>query len=210
MAVIDEVDEKIKIYREKIAHALELREEVESLTKTISQTEEMIKCECAEFNALKKEEVITIRIGDLLEEISELTDININELETKITVVNGIYTKNVKDIPNNLIKGNIPFVSYLNIHDKAGKKILCEEVSIFDNLEEIEADGENLLSHCTLEKGCGARKVLVINKDVENIICHFKLEALDFENYKDNYLLPRALRNCLEYETKEKGRQYTR
>lgn len=206
MAVIEELDEKIRFYHEKLEEAKELRKETERLNAEIIKNEDKIKSEYRQISKLKKEEILAIKLGDLIKQIAWILDVDEKELETKLTVKSSIYDKTEDTLPRYLFEEDTLFPSYLNIKQKEGKSILNEEVFIFSNLGEIENDGKSLLSHCDFVQGCGTSYSLVINENIDDIICHFKLETIDYENYK-NYLLPDAIRGCIE---KQEGKQYAK
>ena len=202
MEVIEELDEKIKVYHDKLKRIKKLREDANALNQEKQNTEDEIKIECENIKNLKQEEIIDIQLSDLLNQIATNLGISVNDLDVIITVKQGIYDLELKSLPSNVS------LSCLNISLRDGKNILCEEISMFNDLEEIENDGKSLLNHCILEPSINARHSLIIKENIDDIICHFKLEAIDYENYRENYILPDAIRKCLLNSEKEKGKQY--
>lgn len=201
MVVMNELDEKIKFYQDKKEHTQKLRKDVNKLKEEIVNAENEIETQSRIFIDLKNEEIGSVKFGDLLEKISEWSKIDLCALDSRIIVLHGIYADAKEDVlryqNNNFNQKD----SILNIKVKNGPVICNKELSMFHNLEEIQADGISLLDHCSLIPTICSRSDLVVSENIKDIICNFKLEAVDYNNYKEDsfgQMLPDVIRECLK------------
>ena len=137
-----------------------------------------------------KEEIISITFENLLEELSQVTGIDIDEMEFSLeflpNFIYGIHEK--KDI----LHKNIPEKLILSI---ASKKMALYYTFISD-LKELQADGISLYDHarimkkhCLKDKGADwDRTYIIIPKESQkNIICKFDLKDFaDSKFYDEN------------------------
>ena len=205
MAVAVEVDKKVSSYHDKMRYAVHLRKKIDDLKQAIVELESLKKDFINQAGDIKKELIGIIKIEDLLEQITFLTGIDKENLEINLDVVDGIYEDKKEDITC-YRTNNSTFMSRLFIKIKNGPVICNQYLSLFNSIEAIQADGKTLLDHCTLVPIINARKTLVVTKNIEDIICYFKLESVDYDNYEDSeygHVLPDAIKSCINDEYKK-------
>ncbi|MBR3362712.1 MAG: hypothetical protein IKG40_02170 [Bacilli bacterium] len=199
-----DVDNKISKYLETNRIALILRKEVEHLQNLIQNLEDSINDVNEKSKELSNEIIASIRVDELLTKISKLLKVNKNEIEIKITVISGTYANKLSELYGYKRDDAKDLNSYLSIKLKDGTNICTKDLRLFNDLNEIQADGYILLRHCCLEKTNHQRHDLVINKNISDIICNFRIDAIDPNNYEDKEIvLPMAIRECIK-ETNQK------
>ena len=195
MVVVSSIDEKIKYYQDKKQEISSLRGNIDSMKKQISEEELLIKEKYLNVTNLRNEVIAVIRFGDLLKKMSDLKKIKLDKMKANITVLNGIYDESIEDISKRKI---YCFNSWINV--LLDGDIICnKELPIFNSLIDIQADGVPLLDHCVIIPQMFERGDLVVKENIDDIICHFTLEAVDYNNYNDlfGYILPDSIRECI-------------
>ncbi len=199
MVVINELDEKINLYQRKKTEAINLRKRIDSFKQEIVEMEDLIQNSIQDANEINSEKIASIQMKDLLEQVSFLTGIKKENLEAEIIVSSMIFDDKKDELVDNIGKNSLN--SRLRIKDKSGLVICNQELSLFDSLDQIQADERILLDHCNLVPTICNLHRLVIADSIEDIICNFKLESIDYTNYDDNkysHVLPDAIRSCIK------------
>ena len=145
-----DVDNKISKYLETKKIALSLRKEVEHLENLIQNLEDSITDENKKALELSNEVIASITIDDLLNKLAKLLNINKNEIVIKIIVIGGTYAKTLSELYGYKTEYAKDFNSFLSIQLKDGTNICTKDLRLFNDLNEIEADGYILLRHCQL------------------------------------------------------------
>ena len=194
-----DVDKKISKYKETKRIAKGLRKEAEQLQSLIENLEEAIYDENQIAQKLNNEIIASIKVGDLIEKIAGLLNVNQDEIQVEIIVISGTYAKSLKELYGYKREDAKDLNSYLSISLKDGTHICTKDLRLFNDLGEIEADGYILFKHCRLEKGKFQRSNLIVDKNIDDIICNFRIDAINFDNFDDNEaILPMAIRECIE------------
>ncbi|MBR2833472.1 MAG: hypothetical protein IKE75_03460 [Bacilli bacterium] len=195
-----DVDKRIMQYHEAKRAALSLRKEVEELSSLIENLEGLISFENEKSRLLGDEVIASIKVGDLLNKISSLLDVKVEDLVTNITVVGGTYEGDIKSLYGFRREDPSTLNSRLCILKTDGTILVSKDLRLFNDLNEMQADGYILLRHCTLKKGRFMRSDLVVSDNVNDIICNFRVDAVDYENYGDGLdrVLPMAIRECIK------------
>ncbi|MGN1379731.1 MAG: hypothetical protein ACI4XR_05025, partial [Bacilli bacterium] len=188
-------------------------ESLEPLKLSLNNTAE-------EFNLLSKEK-ISISLGDLINELSNLTGINDSNfgIKLKTDVIHwGKY--NITKLLNIMNNGNDDQKKYYyyltlyadkSIHPyKKENQLFCYEMIFALNFEEIQADGKKLLDHCSVERKFDDIQglyytELVIDKNISELNLNISLDNLikddlkePFNRYYPTNLLMQAVINCIE------------
>jgi len=194
--VISSLDEKIKLYQDKKQEIRDLRGNIDSMKKQILDDEILIKEKYLNVQSLKNEVIAVIRFGDLLQKMSYLKKISPGKMNGNITVLNGIYDESIEDISRREVKY---FNSWISIESDSGSIICNRELPLFNSLIDVQADGVPLLDHCIIIPKKFKRGDLVVKDNIDDIICRFTLEAVDYNNYNDlfGYILPDTIRECI-------------
>ena len=217
-------EEELK-YLKEMLKALE--EKLNPLKQDIQKTE----CEIERINNLLdlngygESEIITVKLGDLINELSILS--GIDQSKIKVSFSTGIYIIGKKPVDKDtLLKHNQKLNRRIMSLTLKGGKIYNDNHFIYTyldtpmNFDEIQADGKSLYDHCEAVWGHiddmewkDIDTDLEIYYDIENIICHLNLnEIIKKEEYENSYypkdLLTNALLNCAvkytEYSSKNK------
>ena len=193
------VNERVKRYKETKKIAMSLRGEVERLENLKKGLEEAINDENKKCQKLSEEVIASIKVGDLLDKISSLLDVDRKDITVKIIVLGGTYAKSLKELCGYKRENAGDLNSYLSIKYKDGTNICTKNLRMFNDLSEVQADGYILLRHCFLERGNFQRSNLVVNKNINDIICNFRVDAFDMAMYEEcEMVLPLALRECIK------------
>ncbi len=200
-----DVDSKISKYLETKRVTISLRKEVEQLQILMRNLEDLIKEENKQVKDLENEVIASIKVENLLDKISKLLNIDKNKIDVIITVISGTYAKTLEELYGYERKDAKDLKSYLSIKLKDGTNICTKDLRLFNSLNEIQADGYILLRHCKLEATIFQRYNLIVNKNINDIICNFRIDALDINNYEGQELvLPNAIRECINDENIER------
>lgn len=163
------------------------------------------------------ERSIPIRLGDLLEELALLFEISVSDIYVDIEVDISCYGKHnmlemrelMREYRCEVFRTNnmIMMLDLFSCNEKY--VIICEPVFEYYaclpiNLEEYQFDGRKLIDYCSIKYDYDDRGVftkLVINNDIENIICNFNLgylDKVDIDSWKPTDMFVQAIVNCLD------------
>lgn len=187
-----------------------------------------------EFNLIAKNKV-SVRLEDLVKELSNLTGISVFEIGIKFETNVGYWGRNnikrILELMNsenqrlNCMGGNcnrnyhwkLRLFANKNEHPyEMDNQPFCFEMLFGLNLDEVQADGKTLLEHCTAETRYDDMQgshytVLVINKNIGDIILNLRLNNLVKEDSRERFnrwypadLLTQAVINCVERQNEEK------
>ena len=187
----------------------EIKETREEYEKTMSVLGNKLSVKEREMIELQENMVISIRFGDLIQEISMLSGIEINNIRVKLetnVAFDGLH--NFNTMLNMLVESKKSYYIRMSLSSFNGND--C--VKSFDyftflpfSLNEIQADGKMLVSHCSevVKRSDGHEYTeIIINEGIENIILNFDLRY--FEIDKDNVswypseMFTQAIVNCVQ------------
>ncbi len=224
------IDERAK-KEEELKYLKEMLKALEEKLKPLIQDIHEAECEIESINNLLdlngygKSEIITVKLGDLINELSILSGIDKSKI--KVSFSTGIYIIGKKPVDKDtLLKHNQKLNRRIMSLTLKGGEIYNDNHFIYTyldtpmNFDEIQADGKSLYDHCEAVWGHiddiewkDIDTDLEVYYDIENIICHLNLnEIIKKEEYENSYypkdLLTNALLNCAvkyaEYSNKNK------
>ena len=204
-AIDGKIDEERTAFEKKVA--IERMKFEETLTPL---KENSIKLS-DEFNTLGQN-TVSIRLGDLVNELSKLSQVSVSNIEVKIETNISFWGKhNLKKIAEMLdyIKMQSRWDVVLN--DKSmDKQSFCYQMFFKLNLDEVQADGKTLLEHCTYEIKSSDYSdkyytMLHIDRNIDDIILNIPLRDLAIGNtnainegkWYPSDLIMRAVINCV-------------
>ena len=224
---------KKKIDGKRIDFEKTVEEERKKFEDSLKPLKESSNKVSEEFNLLAKNRV-SVSLEDLVKELSNLTGISVFETGIKFKTDVGYWGRhNIKkmlelmDSENqrlNCMGGNhdrnyyweLRLFANKNEHPyEMDKQSFCFEMLFRLNLDEIQADGKTLLEHCTAEIRYDEMQgshytVLVINKNIGDIILNLRLDCLVKEDSRERFnrwypadLLTQAIINCVERKKEE-------
>lgn len=224
------IDKRAK-KEEELKYLKEMLKALEEKLKPLKQDIHEAECEIESINNLLdlnrygESEIITVKLGDLINELSILSGIDSSEIEASFST--GIFIIGKKPVDKDtLLKHNQKLNRRIMSLTLKGGKIYNDNHFIYTyldtpmNFDEIQADGKTLYEHCEAVWGHiddmpwkDIDTDLEVYYDIENIICHFNLNEImkkaEYENtYYPKDLLTNALLNCAvkytEYSNKNK------
>ena len=178
---------------------LEFEKKMEPYKIALSNAEQEQDC-------FGKQIVASVRLGDLVEELSELTGISIKNIDYKVDIIDEVIvhksshgltkSKNefLKDKPVKLdlkIRGSKKLDLSCPTYKAFEKLDFCYDISFYSLLTTLQADGKSLFDHtCTwsahIEDMPWKRKftkLAIKEDDMCDIICNFSL--FDLAHFKD-------------------------
>ena len=209
---------------EKKKNELEfLKDLLSSLENKILPIKDDIKNKEIEIEKLKKilnlndygeSEIVTLRLGDLIDELSQLSGIDKSNIEARFfTNIEIIGKKPVEK--SFLVSSKVNNDSRIMSLSLSGGKLYRDNYFIYTycldtpmNLDEIQADGKTLYDHCEAVWGHiedmewkDIYTYLAVYYDLDDIICHFDLNRIMAHEESKNSLYPkklltRAILNC--------------
>lgn len=163
------------------------------------------------------ERLIPIRLGDLLVELALLFGIEVGDIYVDIEIDISFYGKHdmlqmiefINDFNASNCRTNNSKMKLDLFGCNEEYATTCEPVFEYYSLlpvdlEEYQDDGRKLIDYCSIKYAYddnGVYTKIVINKDIENIVCNFNLGYLDRENdsdWKPADMFTQAIINCLE------------
>ena len=219
------LDQRVEVLEEQIEYfKRKFEREIEPINDKIDERQQ-------ELNRLALNHKIKIRVGDIINEISNITGIDINDIEISggrsfvkypsIESLDGPLTR--KDILEYVATHTDPVNVYIHIYSKNQDIPFFHRLDFDCNLSDVDANGKMLLEHKikkhpirmkTFEKNgngkiLGHTPVLLEGEGLEDIFCSFNLkQIIDFKNNYENDILSQAIINCLnKQKTQEKGKQ---
>lgn len=150
--------------------------------------------------------IVSVRLGDLLDEICWLSQTNVENLEISLCAnisLDGVYsaTEFLKYI-------NYPEEYIINFRLSGGNKGVYAfnyVAALSMNFDSIQADGNTLFEHCSAVTKRRFNDVeyteLVVDKDIENIILNFTYNYLSLDtnaSWRPADLFTQAVINCEE------------
>lgn len=199
------ISEKRTEFKRKIENERIMFEE--SLTPLKEKENEVFK----EFN-LYAEKKITITLGDLINELSSLTGINISDIGINISTRIGYWGKNKLNEMIELMEdeNQIGYCmgynadrryywdlylfsnKYNQMYDKDSQKF-CYHFILDFKLDEIQNDGKTLLEHCVLVKGYDGLQGLYytlfsLEKNIGELNLNLSLNDLIYKDTEEKYV----------------------
>ena len=224
------IDERAK-KEEELKYLKEMLKALEEKLKPIKQNIHEKEYEINRINTLLdlngygEDKIITVKLGDLINELSILSGIDSFEIEASFKT--GIYVIGENPVDKaTLLKHNQKLDRrIMSLTLRGGKRhndnqFIYVYLNTPMNFDEIQADGKTLYEHCEAVWGYAddiewkyIETSLEVYYDIKDIICHFNLNEImkkaEYENtYYPKDLLTNALLNCAEkyneYDSKRK------
>lgn len=215
-------------YLEKIINNYKTQEsEINQLKDTIKQIEReqiqplefAIEDKRKQLNTIGEDTIIDIRFGDLVEEISELTGVSINDM---VADINFYGTSDCWTLANwdkeDFVRAN-PIQQFTVILSSETDRNNCQgmdfnyHLNFLSDLNELQADGRKLIEYCYVRRFYDDLRCRKINdlctnpKDIMNIVCHLKLRDLarsyEWNDYYPKDLLGQAIVNHQNKQNKK-------
>ena len=213
--------------RNYIKAIFEMRDKIDTIEKTLAEkrasferTLTPLKEESAKLSESLEslcDNTIPIRLGDLLEELANLTDINVSSIG--IDTESGIILRGKHSIEE-IIKTDevkpkvLSDIWELDLYsNKDGKSYNRLEqtfrytMGLKNNITDIQADGKMFLEHCTARSVNDSHTYLEITGDVSDLILNIPLGDLIGKSSSRWYpadVMTQAVFNCVE-RNKKKG-----
>lgn len=207
------LNQKVEILEEQIAYfKRKFEREISPINDKINECQQ-------ELNRLALNHKTKIRVGDIINEISNITEIDINDIEIHgsrsyvpyptLDEFDSSWT--IKDILEYVATHTKPVNISISIYFQ-NPNIQSHSLTLECNLSDVDANGKMLLEHKIkmrpmiiqrFEKSgngeiLGHTPVLLDDEGIEDIICSFDLkQIINFKNNYKNDILSRAVINCL-------------
>ena len=219
------LDQRIEILEEQIEYfKRKFERKIEPINDQIDECQQ-------ELNKFSLNHKTKIRVGDIINEISCITGVDINDIEISggrsyvsyptLESIDKPWTK--QHIFEYVATHTDPVNVFISIYSK-NRDIPFHACLDFEcNLSDKEANGKMLLKHKikrhpirmkTFEKNgngkfLGYSSIILEDEGLEDIFCTFNLkQIIDFKNNYENDILSKAIINCLnKQKEQEKGKQ---
>ena len=159
--------------------------------------QELDECYKKQFE-LEQIESVKIRFGDLLDELKQITESDITLIDFKLSSMFISENKLLEKFDDEMrFFGSNLDIKFANDEDFLSYRRLF----IFDSVEDMQADGKTLLEHCSFSPlfKDDALGYMVVDKDIEDIVCHFSLDNIFSAKFVDNSsLLEQAVYSLIE------------
>lgn len=172
---------------------------------------------------------VSVRLGDLLSELALLAEIKVSDIYVEIETGISFYGKyniiemlqlmndpTVKNCKSNTNEMKLDLFGCSSDYNVTLKPVFEYYTSLPLYLEEIQSDGRKIIQYCNVKYGYdtdgGVYTKMVINNDVENIICNFNLGYLNKvsdEDWNPADLFNQAIINCAS-RNYNSSKQYVR
>ncbi len=143
-------------------------------------------------------ESVKIRLGDLLDELKEITESDITLIDFKLCSMFHSEHISLEEFDDKMgFFGSDLDINFANDEDFLSYRRLF----IFDSVEDMQADGKALLEHCSFSPAFedDALGYMVVDKDIEDIVCRFSLDNIFSAKVVDNSsLLEQAVYSLIE------------
>ena len=207
--------------RNCIEEIFKMRDEIDTIEKTLAEkrasferTLTPLKEESAKLSESLEslcDNTIPIRLGDLLEELANLTDINVSNIG--IDTESGIILRGKHSIEE-MIKTDelktkvLSDIWELDLYsNKEGKSYNRLEqtfryiIRLRNNITDVQADGKMFLEHCTARSVNDSHTYLEITGDVSDLILNIPIGDLIRKSSSEWYpadAITQAVMNCVE------------
>ena len=185
----------------------ELLERINEKRSKIASLHRRLGAERVELKSMHQEK-LNVRLADFASEISKLSETNV--LDMKIAVNTNIFVDDEEKLDEEFIKRHNNTNLEIVFESKSNKSnnntpFSCRLYRPLD-FNQIQADGKPLIDHCSIEKHpnasefCEEKNVVVVNKDIGDIICPFRVEEIIYEDFSStcepSSLIKEVLVNC--------------
>lgn len=203
---IEEFENFKKLELEKI-----IRDETEKYEQTIEALKDILKDYKTEYEKAGEVE-INLSIGELVEELSNLTGKNVSDVKVKVRTVHRTYygERDVDDFRNLIAQHPESGCTLLVDLDLRGATFYHYEF-VYRNidLDEIQSDGKTFLEHCSAETHYEESQytTLVVDKNVMDLNLKLNLKQLiddDSSSFYPSSLIRQAVLNCVDRQNIEK------
>ena len=219
------LNQKVEVLEEQIAYfKRKFEREISPLNDKIDECQQ-------ELNRFALNHKTKIRVGDIINEISSITGVDINDIKIyggrsfvsypSIEALERPLTR--KDVLEYVATHTDPVNVYIHIYSKNQDIPFFHRLDFDCNLSDVDANGKMLLEHKSKKrpviirsfekngngKILGNTPVLLDDEGLEDIFCSFNLkQIIDFKNNYENDILSKAVINCLnKQKVQEKSNQ---
>lgn len=199
------IENKIEIYQQKVEELKSIRNEIErqhtEFRNFMRPQKDYLNEKKSELNKYLDDNIIKIRLGDFIEALSSIVDVEKNTI--KYDIKTNMYYIGKYQIKNNLnndkkIKyycNSYPMIM-LSLFIKEKEYTICYKMDV----NEIQYDGKKMIDHCRARiipdtnYLVGYKADIVIDKNVDDIIINFNL--CDLTHMNDSELIMQTLNKC--------------
>ena len=208
--------DKVRTYKAKEQEIISIQEKIRELERQyIIPLKEKQKQKQDALLQLGNQELVSISVGELVKELSDLTGIKEENMHLDIDYIDMWTTKDIKESINNQVKKPQLRLIISSNEPKNLSKMALENGEFYyylifeSNFSEPQFDGKTLLEHSyTLSKytdNLSWPSLYIKKEDIMNIICHFKLNELaKLNTNSDINLLEEALDNYMKKQERIK------
>lgn len=196
------IENKIEIYQKKVEELKSIRSEIErqhaEFRNFMRPQKDYLNEKKSELNKYLDDNIIKIRLGDFIEVLSLIVDVEKNtlkyDIKTNMYYIGKYQLKNTlnKDKKIKYYCNSYPMVM-LSLFIKEKEYIICYKMDV----NEIQYDGKKMIDHCSARiipdtnYLVGYKTDIVIDKNVDDIIINFNLYNLSCMN--DSELIMQTL-----------------
>ncbi|MCI9233922.1 MAG: hypothetical protein HFH08_04935 [Bacilli bacterium] len=209
------LDDQIENGRnENQKYLLEEKQRRENILRSLVQESEE---EAKKLSTLFDQNVVSIALSDLIEELSKLSGISILNMKISVDFESTIYcgsdvsfSKDMlenakleyfsgKNSANNTV--SIHILGDNTLEEYEANQPFSYEITYPLNLREPQADGKTFFEHCSCHYNGLSSYSVQVDRRIGDIICHIDMEKVirgDEYNWKPSSLLMTAIMNCVE------------
>lgn len=230
------LEELVKEYKEKEKKVQNIEIQIQNLREKFEKTLEPLKeeLETAKKEMFERNEVVSVRLGDLIEELSNLTGISVENMDYDVNISNICKTEksSCSEKSREELWTEEPVHLFLTIQSQKTENFASYDEqtsmefyynhSFYSYLFTLQADGKTLFGHThTIAYYIGeypnkkiTTQLLIKKEDMDNIICKFNLYSLaaskELNSFHPRELLLKAILNILNKQKEcEIGMQKT-
>lgn len=196
------------IARERIALETTLKARKENKKRELAEKLKPMDEECTRLHDRVNylgHNVVSIRLGDLIEELANLLEINLSDIMVNI-YCNTIFSEErtieeiVKSINQRTIKEDNDIFWRLMLYSNKEEHSFCYKMLFKADLNSKQKDGKTLLEHCTIIPWT-VYTCLKVNEDYDDLLINIPLSYLTIDS--DSFWYPadvitQAVINCVE------------
>lgn len=207
--------DKVRTYKAKEQEIISIQEKIRELERQyIIPLKEKQKQKQDALLQLGNQELVSISVGSLIKELSELTGIAENDMHLDIDYMDILSVKDIMDRLNNQIKTPQLRLIISSKEPKDLTRAALENgdfyyyITFESDFNEPQADGKTLLEHSYTIDNLPWTSLYLKKEDIMNIICHLKLSELaKLSTNSSENLLEEAIDNYLKKQERNKQKQ---
>jgi len=208
-SVVSKYLEELNVLRKDVCLiTLEISRKKEEYETIMNQLRTMLSQKDKEINELRNSIIFTIRLGDLLCEISKLSGVKINDMEVSLeTNVAFLGEHDFGQMFKLLNESKCSYFIRMKLTSiaKDSSSIPFHYFCFLPlDFKKVQSDGMLLVDHCSLTTRGKTDEIYTeidIDRNVEDIVLNFNLSCLEMENNTSWYpsdLFSQALVNCIQ------------